>query len=130
MGAVVLDASVILALFDQSDDHFASASEAVTRHRAAKDSFVVPASVVAEVLVGACRQGTETRRLAQLDRTFGPPRPVDSAVALAAARLRAGHRALRLPDALVLATAQVDAADVILTSDRSWRRIDARVQVI
>jgi PIN domain nuclease of toxin-antitoxin system len=35
-----------------------------------------------------------------------------------------------LPDALVLATAQVDAADVILTADRSWRRIDARVQVI
>jgi predicted nucleic acid-binding protein len=130
MGAVVLDASVILALFDRADHHFASATEVVTRHRAAKDSFVVPASVVAEVLVGACRQGNEELRLAQLDRAFGPPRPVDNAVALAAARLRAGHRTLRLPDALVLAVAEVDAADVVLTADRSWRRVDRRVRLI
>lgn len=130
MGAVVLDTSVLLALFDSTDQRHAHAVEAVTRHRAAGDGFVLPASVVAEALVGACRQHSEDLRMAQLDRAFGSPRQVDGPVALAAARLRAKHRALRLPDALVLATAQVDDADVALTADRAWRAYDQRVRVV
>jgi PIN domain nuclease of toxin-antitoxin system len=57
------------------------------------------------------------------------PRPVDREVAVATARLRALHPALRLPDALVLATAEVDDADV-LTADRRWSAYSARVTVL
>ena len=70
------------------------------------------------------------QRLRQLHSTFGPLRPIDADVALVAARLRAKHRALRLPDALVLAVAHVDAADVILTADRKWSGYDQRVRLI
>jgi len=48
---------------------------------------------------------------------------------VAAARWRARHQALRLPDALVLATADA-AADVVLTGDKQWAAPDRRVSVI
>ena len=130
MGTIVLDASVILGLFDDADAHHHAAEIAVRAHHEAGDNFLVPASVAAEVLVGACRQRSEEQRLRQLHSTFGPLRPIDADVALVAARLRAKHRALRLPDALVLAVAHVDAADVILTADRKWSGYDQRVRLI
>ena len=130
MGKVVLDASVILGIFDTTDAHHATAVRAIREHRDGNATFVLSATVAAEVLVGACRQHAGDFLARQLVDAFGPWRPIDEQVALAAARLRAKHRALRLPDALVLAVAEVDAADVILSADRSWRRIDRRVQLI
>ena len=47
-----------------------------------------------------------------------------------AARLRSGHQSLRLPDALVLATAEELEADVVLTGDASWRRVTRRATVL
>jgi PIN domain nuclease of toxin-antitoxin system len=47
-----------------------------------------------------------------------------------AARRRARHRSLRLPDALVLATADVAAADVVLTGGKRWADMDPRIEVI
>ena len=41
-------------------------------------------------------------------------------IAVAAAALRANHAALKLPDALVVATASVLGADRLLTTDRGW----------
>jgi PIN domain-containing protein len=46
--------------------------------------------------------------------------PLDLETAIVAARLHATHRALRLPDALVIATAIEDAADQLVTTDRKW----------
>jgi predicted nucleic acid-binding protein len=47
--------------------------------------------------------------------------PLDGSIALAAAQLRARHGGrLRLPDALVVATAQVLDADVLFTTDKEW----------
>ena len=65
-------------------------------------------------------------------RTFSgsPARAVDEDVAVTAAQLRATHRSLRLPDALVLATATAVEADIVLTSDEQWLRIDSRIQLI
>jgi PIN domain nuclease of toxin-antitoxin system len=55
--------------------------------------------------------------------------PLDVPVAHAAARLRATHRSVRLPDALVLGTAAVLSATV-LTTDRRWPRgLDIPVRV-
>ena len=45
---------------------------------------------------------------------------LDTEIAVAAARLRARHRSLRLPDALVIATAMLAGADQLVTTDRKW----------
>ncbi|MGE3684891.1 MAG: PIN domain-containing protein [Acidimicrobiia bacterium] len=46
--------------------------------------------------------------------------PLDVEIASTAARLRAAHRSLRLPDALVIATAVDASADQLVTTDRRW----------
>lgn len=132
MGTVVLDASVVLALFDPQDSLHEPASTAARRCRGRGDEFILPASVLAEVLVGAARRG-EAALTVTHQRTvaaFGSPCPAGEEVAVAAARRRARHRALRLPDALVLATADAAGADIVLTGDKRWAGMDERVQVI
>jgi predicted nucleic acid-binding protein len=132
MGTVVLDASVVLALFDPGDALHAASAAAARRRRNAGDTFLLPASVLAEVLVGAARRNDaelEARRNLAV-AAFGPPHPVDEAVAVTAARWRARHRALRVPDALVFATADVASADAVLTGDKRWQGIDPRVEVL
>ncbi|MGQ0841232.1 type II toxin-antitoxin system VapC family toxin [Actinokineospora sp.] len=132
MGAVVLDASVVIAVFDPLDAHHLSAIEVVRGQHVAGSQFVVPSSVLAEVLVGEARRdgGIVDHRLAAVNRLFGTCRPVDQDVAVAAAQLLARHRALRLPDALVIATGIVENATVILTADKRWAEIDDRITVL
>lgn len=132
MGAVVFDSSVILALLDPEDALHAPAVRAARERRSSDDDFVLPAIALAEVLVTAARRGDAElgARRDLVVAVFGPPRPVDELVALAAARRRARHRSLRLPDALVIATADVTSADLILTGDKRWRDVDDRIQVI
>lgn len=132
MGRIVLDASVVLALFDPEDALHASAVKTVRGHRAAGAEFAVPASVLAEVLVGAARRGDDEAdsRRRQVVAAFGQPIPVDEAVAVGAARLRARHDRIRLPDALVIATAIAHDVDVVLTGDKRWAIVDPRVELI
>lgn len=132
MGTVVLDTSVVLALLDPDDALHAAAAAAVRRHRDRRARFVLPASVLAELLVGAARRGEEelqTRRQ-QVTAAFGPPVPIDETVAVTAARIGARHRTLRLPDALVLATADVARAESVLAGDKQWPRLDPRVELV
>lgn len=132
MGTVVLDTSVILALLDPEDALHAAATGAVRRHRSRRATFALPASVLAELLVGAARRSEDelqTRRQ-QVIAAFGPPVPLDEAVAVTAARIRARHRTLRLPDALVLATAEVAQAETVLAGDRKWPKLDPRVELV
>lgn len=132
MGSVVLDASVILALFDPRDALHHSAVAAVRSARTAGNTFILPGSVLAEVLVGAARRGTAELdlRRRQVVNAFGTPRCLDEEIAVAAAVRRARHRSLRLPDALVLATADTTQADIVLTGDKRWSGLDPRVRLI
>jgi predicted nucleic acid-binding protein len=45
---------------------------------------------------------------------------LDEEIARQAAMLRARHRSLELPDALVIATAEHSRADRLITTDRKW----------
>jgi predicted nucleic acid-binding protein len=132
VGAVVLDASVILALLDPQDALHKAAVRTVREHRADGSRFLLPASVLAEVLVGVARLGEEAldQRRNQIVAAFGPPVALDESVAVSAARLRATHRSLRLPDAIVLATAEVLDAQAVLTGDKRWERLDSRVRLV
>ena len=128
MGAVVLDASVAIALIDSGDAHHAQAAARFRDHPV--DDLILPASAYAEMLVRPAALGRvdEVRtnlfslglRVGSLDRESGE----------AAARLRARFRSLRLPDALVLGHAEAIAADVVLTTDRSWKRAASNVKVV
>ncbi|MDQ3455145.1 MAG: PIN domain-containing protein [Actinomycetota bacterium] len=131
MARVVLDSSIVLALFDPDDVHHASAVAEITQRRSAGDRFVLPALVLAEVLVGAARRAADevTQRRQQVVAAFGPVRVIDADVAERAARLRAAHPSLRMPDAVTLAVAAVDGATA-LTCDTVWPRYYDRAVVL
>ena len=130
MALVVLDASVVIAFLDSRDAHHAGAVSALTANRA--EDLVVPASAYAEILVAPLRRGPAAVARARQAMTDLAIRivPLTSEVADRAALLRARHASLRLPDALVLATAEMLGADTVLTADRAWARVSRRALVI
>lgn len=133
MGTVVLDASVLIASLDPADAHHVAAAQSIDGAHRAGHPLSVPTSALAETLVSEARRGGKAaaqRRLDAIHHFFGPSRVLDDAVALKAAELRAKHRWLRLPAALVHATAVVDSADSVLTADSRWSKVDKRVRVI
>ncbi len=60
MGVTVLDAGVVIAGLDADDAHHTAAAGALTAARDRGDSFVVPASAYAEVLVRPAARGNAT----------------------------------------------------------------------
>jgi predicted nucleic acid-binding protein len=95
--------------------------------------LVLPASAYAEALVGPSRRGADA--VATLDAFLDAlPVAVESAtreIARRAASLRAAHgRGLKLPDALVLATASALDADHVLTTDAGWPAVAVDVRVL
>jgi predicted nucleic acid-binding protein len=127
---VVLDASVLIAFLDAADTHHVTAVAAISGERDA--DYVLPASAYAEALVRPFARGASAVRvidefLAELGIRI---QPLDAETARQAARLRARHRGLRLPDALVLATADMLDASAVLTADRAWLRYSRRARPI
>jgi len=131
MGAVVVDSSLVIAFLTPDDALHRSAVHAIGSVRETGDDFILPASVLAEVLVHPYRisavVGDSSGRA--ITEFFGSPRSLDQEVAIASARLRAGHRSLRLPDALVVATGMVDRATT-LTFDQRLAGVDGSVRVL
>jgi predicted nucleic acid-binding protein len=132
VGAVVLDASVLIGFLNPADVQHEPSSAAIAAHRRAANSFLLPATVLAETLVTTARhQPSRVDEVTELlDSLFGPVRVLDEPVAVEAARLRAKHKSLRLADALAVATGVVDDASEILTADMRLTRADRRVKVI
>jgi predicted nucleic acid-binding protein len=121
MALIVLDASVVIAHLDSSDALHDAATSALLEH--AEDDLRLPASAYAETLIDPTARGRleEAReRIAAMELLVVP---LDETIAERAASVRVRHRGLRLPDALVLATAQELGADIVLTGDRRWRHV-------
>ena len=122
MGLTVVDAGVLIGFLDHDNPHHAAAHRSLTAALASGNRLALPASAFAQVLVGPSRRGKAAidvvRRL--LERVPIDVVPLDEAVALTAADLRAHHPEVKLPDALVIATAITVDADVLLTTDRKW----------
>lgn len=125
MGLTVLDAGVVIAGLDAGDAHHAAAADALAAARDRNDSFVVPASAYAEILVRPAGRDAATvgRVDGALDTMGISIASTDRDIARIAARLRAAHPSLRLPDALVIATAVQLDADHLLTTDRRWKAL-------
>lgn len=128
-----MDAGVLVGVFDARDPHHARATVTMSRALAEGHRLVAPASAYAESLVHPMRAGTAAVRTVEALMDEAPilVQPVDRAVARETARLRARHgRRLRLPDALVVATAWVlDAVDLV-TTDGAWPVVDIPVTVV
>lgn len=133
MGLTVLDAGVVIALLDGADAHHAAAVAAVSAARDRGDVLVLPASAYAECLVSPYRRGPDAVAVVDqfLDALPARVEPADRSIAGTAAALRAAHgTSLRLPDALVVATAIVRSADRILTTDAGWPAATVPVEVL
>jgi predicted nucleic acid-binding protein len=129
----VLDAGVIIGILDADDPHHASSRGAVAEALARGDTLAVPASAYAECLVGPSRRGSDSMREVDTFLSDLPAdvEPITRQVARRAAQLRAQHgRLLRLPDALVLATALQLKAGRVLTTDAGWPTIGIQVDLI
>lgn len=106
--AVALDANAVVGLLDRSDALHGSAVELIGRV-AASDSLAISATTLAEVLTGV-RLGHHDEAVVRgfVADLITAVIPVDEEVAEMAARIRA-ETSLRMPDALVLATALTQA---------------------
>jgi len=122
MGLTILDAGVIIGFLDANDVHHTAAHATLRDARNRNDRLVLPASAFAEILVGPSRKGpTAVASVRELvERVPIGVAPLDAEIAVAAAALRTRHRSLKLPDALVIATAGHLDADHLVTTDRDW----------
>jgi predicted nucleic acid-binding protein len=126
---IALDASVLIALLDPDDVHHPAARASLEAH--ADDDLRIPAHALAEALVHPARVGKERQARLLIAGLEIAVDPVDETVAVAAARLRATHgRSLRMPDALVLAYADVQKAKSVLTADARWTAWSRRVELV
>ncbi|MFN8521227.1 MAG: PIN domain-containing protein [Chloroflexota bacterium] len=133
MGIVVLDAGVVVAALDATDLHHDASTTAIRASLAAGHRLVMPASAYAECLVWPYRAGETAVSTADafIDALPATVLAADRDIARTAARLRAEHGpTLRLPDALVIATALETGADQVLTTDRGWPATEVAVEVV
>jgi predicted nucleic acid-binding protein len=117
-----LDAGVLIGFLDADDAHHRAARGAIADALDSGDRLAMAASALAECLVAPARRGEDAVAVVHELRLRIPVDIValDVDIADAAARLRARHRSVRLPDALVIATASVAHADRLITTDRRW----------
>ena len=124
MGAIALDADVLIGFFNRDDAHHASARRLVAGLEQTGDRLLIAASVYSEVIAGPLRAGRAEVVDAALAALGVEVVPIDRGVAREAAGLRARHTKLRLPDAMALAVARREGVD-FKTFDRRLARIAA-----
>lgn len=122
MGLTHLDAGVIIGFLDADDSHHDTARAALSNALDHGDRLFMAASALAECLVGPARRSQQAIELVRtlIDRLPVSVVDLDTEIATRAAILRARHRTLKLPDALVIATATTSGADQLITTDRKW----------
>jgi predicted nucleic acid-binding protein len=133
MALIGVDAGILIAVLDAHDAHHDPAVQHLRAARARGDRLMVPVSAYAEAMVRPAAAGPDAQ--ARLDRLLddlvAEVEPATRSIGRRAAELRARHVArLRLPDALVLATALEVGADTILTTDARWPEAGITVVVV
>ena len=132
--AVVLDSDAVVGFLDR-DDALHLAAEEAERALIRDHRLLVSAVTYAEVLTGA-RLGhhDEDQVRGFFLQLISEVLPVDMHIAERAAELRSDLKSLRMPDALIVATADAEGeVDLILTGDKQATRIpglSCRVQLL
>lgn len=120
MGSVSLDADVLIGFLRPDDAHHDRARRVLDTHR--DDAKLIAASVLSEVLVKPAKAG-RADEVQRFIADFGiEVVPIDRAIAVQAAELRAAHDPLALPDAMALAVARRRGV-ALLTFDRRLARL-------
>lgn len=122
--AVVLDSDAVLAFLDRADALHDAADEAI-RELLGKDRLLASTVTYAEVLTGARLGRHDEKRIRGFFADLiSEILPVDAEVANKAADLRARRKSLRMPDAMILATADLHPeVDLLVTGDRRAAKI-------
>lgn len=118
MGALILDASVLIGLLDTADAHHERAVSDVEAGDQARRELIVPASAYSEALVAFARAGRLADARAAIAAIGIEIAPLTAAMAERAAELRADRKYLRLPDAMVVACAREIGGDLLTYDDR------------
>jgi len=116
--AVVLDSDAVVGFLDR-DDALHDAADAAIRDLVREQRLLVSVVTYAEVLTGA-RLGhhDEGQVRGFFAELVSDILPVDTTVADEAAELRSRHKPLRMPDALIFATAATNPdVDLLVTGD-------------
>ena len=122
--AVILDSDVVVGFLDRQDA-LHNAADAAVRELVRGQRLLVSAVTYAEVLTGA-RLGhhSEDDVKGFFTGLLSAVLSVDVAVADKAAELRSRFKSLRMPDALILATAATDPeVDLIVTGDQQLTKV-------
>jgi predicted nucleic acid-binding protein len=121
VGTIILDASVLIAFLQAADAQHERAVGLLTPHLSAGNRLLMPASVYTEILVGPIRSGLDRLVDGFIEDSRVEIVEIDRVLGRRAAQIRAKNSALRLPDALVLATAD-EYEGTLLTLDLRLRR--------
>lgn len=121
---ILLDSTVIVGFLD-ADDALHEVSVARLREIVPVHPLAASAISYAEVMTGAkLNHHPEDRVAGFFDALVRDLLPVDRAVAGRAAAIRAERRSLPMPDALILATADLHReVETVLCADRDWPKI-------
>ncbi|MDQ3677777.1 MAG: PIN domain-containing protein [Actinomycetota bacterium] len=115
----------MIAFLDASDDQHQRAIDLLRPRLATGDRMILAASVYAEILVHPLKRGTDQAIDEFITAIGADVIAIDRDIARRAAQLRASDNALRLPDALTLATALATGAD-LLTLDQRLLKIASK----
>ncbi len=120
ISSVALDSNVLIYHLEGLHPFVELTMALIAEMAAGRLRAVISTVSLVELLVGPHSEGSKRKVKAAREFVEGLPHgdigPVDLAVAAAAAPLRA--RGIRMPDALILATALVAEADAVITNDR------------
>lgn len=122
--AVALDSDAVIGFLDR-DDVLHGVADAAVRRLLGEERLLVSAVTYAEVLTGA-RLGhhPEGQVAGFFAELISEVVPADAAVAEQAADFRGRLKSLQMPDALILALAQVHPeVDLLVTGDRSATKL-------
>jgi len=122
MGLIHFDAGEIIGFLDGDDPHNETSRATLSAALGRGDRLAMSASALAECLVGPARRSPKAVMLVRtvIDRLPVLVVDLNAEIATLAAVLRARHRTLMVPDALVIATATTAGADQLVTTDRKW----------
>ncbi len=130
----LLDSTVIVGFLD-TDDALHEVSVAKLREMAGSSSFAASVVSYAEVMTGAELGHHPVKRVQGFfDALVRELIPVDRAIAGRAAKIRGKRRSLPMPDALILATADLHGeVDTVLCADGDWSKVkglDCHVEML
>ncbi|HXN39978.1 MAG TPA: PIN domain-containing protein [Solirubrobacteraceae bacterium] len=134
MGLILLDSTVIVGFLD-ADDALHEVTVDRFQSLAGKHPFVASVITYAEVMTGVSL-GHHAQDSVEgfFDVLLKALLPVDRRLAARAAALRGKNPSLRMPDALILATADMhEDIEMVLCADSAWPKIkglDCRIELL